>query len=125
MERAFSAGNMILGGAIAVAQGLLLAGMIWRVRVLLWLGLIGDSVWLLLHGTSLWRPYLLGASPEYAHMYQRVFGRGTKLLPNFGNHLAPDAMHVFIDVFLIAVIVTMVLYLRSARERKGTHDAAA
>jgi hypothetical protein len=46
-------------------------------------------------------------------MYARVFGRTTKLLPNFGNHLAPDAMHIFIDVFVIAVIVTLVLYLRS------------
>jgi hypothetical protein len=46
-------------------------------------------------------------------MYARVWGRTTELLPNFGNHLAPDAMHIFIDVFVIAVIVTLVSYLRS------------
>lgn len=113
--KAFTPGNMVLGGAIAVAQGLLLLGMIRQVRVLLWLGLLGDCIWLLLHGSSLWIPYIHGASPEYARMYQRVFGRTTKLLPNFGNHLAPDAMHIFIDVFLIAVVVTLVLYLKSAR----------
>jgi hypothetical protein len=43
-------------------------------------------------------PYILGASPQSATMYARVWGRTTKLLPNFGIHLAPDAMHIFIDV---------------------------
>jgi hypothetical protein len=42
-------------------------------------------------------------------------GRTAKLLPNFGIHLAPDAMHIFIDVFVIAVIATLVPYLRSLR----------
>jgi len=121
MEKAFSPSNLVLGGAIAAAQALLLVGMIWRVRALLWLGLVGDSVWLLLHGTSLWMPYILGASPQYAQMYARVFGRTTKLLPNFGNHLAPDAMHIFIDLFLITVIVTLVLFLKSLRrESRGS-----
>ncbi len=73
---------------------------------MLWFGLLGDTVWLLLHIYSLWMPYVLGASPQYAEMYARVFGRTTKLLPDFGNHHAPDAMHIFIDVFVIAVIVT-------------------
>lgn len=44
-------------------------------------------------------------------MYARIFGRTTKLLPNFGNHLAPDAMHIFIDVFLVALIATLVPYV--------------
>ena len=58
-----------------------------------------------------------GASPQYAGMYARVFGRTTKLLPNFGNHLAPDAMHILIDVFVIAVIGTVVPYLRSLQSQ--------
>ncbi|HYL77987.1 MAG TPA: hypothetical protein VEU96_27485 [Bryobacteraceae bacterium] len=115
MEQPFSSGNIILGGAIAAAQLLLLAGTLWRVKLLLWLGLIGDTIWLILHGTSLWIPYVAGASPSYAAMYERVWGRSTKLLPNFGNHLAPDGMHIFIDVFVIAVIVTLVRYMRSLR----------
>lgn len=110
---AFSSGNIIMGGAIAGAQLLLLIGTIWRLKPLLWLGLIGDTVWLLLHIYSLWLPYIFGASPQYANMYARVWGRTTKLLPNFGNHLAPDAMHTLIDVFVVAVIVTLVLYLRA------------
>ena len=110
----FSPGNMVLGGAIGAAQLLLLIGTVWRVKPLLWLGLVGDSVWLILHVQSLWMPYIVGASPQYAAMYARVFGRTTKLLPNFGSHLAPDAMHIFIDVFVVAVIVTLVNYMRSS-----------
>ena len=110
---AFSSGNIIQGAAIGGAQLLLLIGTVWRLKPLLWFGLLGDTVWLLLHVYSLWIPYVLGASPQYAKMYARAWGRTTKLLPNFGNHLAPDAMHIFIDVFVTAVIVTLVLYLRS------------
>ena len=95
----FTFGNLILGGAIAVPQLLLLIGTVRRIRLLLWLGLIGDSVWFVLHSSSLWWPYIAGASLQYAAIYPRVFGRTTKLLPNFGNQLAPDAMHIFIDVF--------------------------
>jgi len=110
---AFSSGNIILGAAIGGAQLLLLIGTVWRLKPLLWFGLLGDTVWLLLHVYSLWVPYILGASPQYAKMYARVWGHTTKLLPNFGNHLAPDAMHILIDVFVIAVIVTLAPYLRS------------
>jgi hypothetical protein len=110
-----SSGNIILGAAIGSAQLLLLIGTAWRLKPLLWFGLLGDTIWLLLHIYSLWVPYVLGASPQYAKMYARVFGRTTKLLPNFGNHLAPDAMHIFIDVFVVAVIATLVPYLRSLR----------
>ena len=110
---AFSSGNIIMGAAIASAQLLLLAGTVRRLKPLLWLGLIGDTVWVVLHIYSLWLPYALGASPQYANMYARVWGRTTKLLPNFGNHLGPDGMHTLTDVFLVAVIMTLVPYLRS------------
>ena len=68
-------------------------------------------LWPLLHIYSLWVPYVFGASPQYAKMYERVWGRTTKLLPNFGNHLAPDAMHVFIDPACAVV-------LRKAHQRQ-------
>ncbi len=120
----FSSGNIILGAAVGGAQLLLLIGTVWRLKPLLWFGLLGDTVWLLLHFKSLWIPYIRGASPEYATMYARVFGRTTKLLPSFGNHLAPDAMHIFIDGLLIAVIVTLVSYLRSCYPSVGGRDGS-
>ncbi len=115
----------MLGIIIALAQGLLLIGTLWRIRALLWLGLIGDTVWLFLHVNSLWKPYIFGASPSYARMYARVFSRTTKLLPNFGVHLAPDAMHIFIDVFLIAVIVTLLPCIVSSRVGANTRVRGA
>ena len=92
MDHAFSTGNVILGAMIGGGQLLLLVGTIRHGRLLLWLGLVGDTAWLLMHIQSLWVPYIRGASPEYAEMYARVFGSTTKLLPNFADHLAPDAM---------------------------------
>src|ERR1035437_11110442 len=55
---AFSSGNIILGAAIGGAQLLLLIGTIWRLKPLLWFGLLGDTVWLLLSIYSLWIPYI-------------------------------------------------------------------
>jgi hypothetical protein len=60
----FSSGNMILGGAIGGAQLLLLIGTVRRLKPLLWFGLLGDTVWLLLHIYSLWIPYVVGASTQ-------------------------------------------------------------
>jgi len=119
-----SLGSIVLGAAIGAAQLLLLIGTVWKIRPLLWLGLIGDGCWLLLHIKGLWMPYLLGASPQYAAMYERVFGRTTKLLPNFGSHLAPDAMHIVLDLLIIAVCVTVIRYIRSLR-REAKVDGAA
>ncbi len=68
MEKGIQSGQHMFGGMIAAAQILLLAGTIWRVRALLWLVLVGDRIWLFLHGSSLWTPYIRGASPEYAQM---------------------------------------------------------
>lgn len=124
MNVAFSSGNMILGAAVGAPQLLVLIGTVRRFKPLLWFGLVGYTVWLLLHVNSLWIPYIFGASPQYAKMYVRVFGRTTKLLPNLGNHLAPDAMHIFIDVFVIAALVTLSQYLRSLRASGNPSRAA-
>ncbi|MGE5324634.1 MAG: hypothetical protein ACM3SW_17340 [Actinomycetota bacterium] len=124
---AFSRANITLGSLVGAAQLLLLIGTIWRFRPLLWFGLVGDSIWLTLHIYSLWLPYMFGASPQYARMYARVFGRTTRWLPNFGNHLAPDAMHIMIDVFVVLVILTLVPYLisLSRASRSDAVDASA
>ena len=41
----------------------------------------------------------------------RVFGRTLKILPSWGNHLAPDAMHLMMQLLLVAVIVCGVVGL--------------
>jgi len=122
---AFSSGNIILGAAIGGAQLLLLIGTVWRLKPLLWFGLLGDTVWLLLHIYSLWVPYVLGATPQYARMYARVWSRTTKLLPDLGNHLAPVAMHILIDVSVVAVIVTLVSYPRSLQAAGTSSERSA
>ncbi|HTS10817.1 MAG TPA: hypothetical protein VMH00_01745 [Candidatus Limnocylindrales bacterium] len=121
----FSKDNIVLGAIVGGVQLLILAGTYWRFKPLLWFGLAAYSLWLILHFQGLWVPYIFGASPGYATMYARVFGRTTKLLPNFGNHLAPDAMHIFIDVFAAAVLVTMVNYMRSQRRSQASAPAAS
>lgn len=117
---ALSSGNIVMGTAIGAAQLLLLIGTVRRIKLLLWIGLLGDTLWLLLHIKSLWVPYVFGASPQYAHMYGRVWGNTTKLLPNFGGHLAPDAMHILIDVLVAAVIATLVPHLHSLYTEQPT-----
>lgn len=115
------AGAEVLAAAMGGAQLLLLVGTIRRLKALLWFGLVGDTVWLLLHIQNLWIPYIYGASPNYAYMYYQIYGSSTtNLLPNFRNHLAPDGMHTLFDVFMIAVIVTLVLYLRSLRRQRSS-----
>jgi hypothetical protein len=57
----FSSGNIILGVAIGGAQLLLLIGTVRRLKPLVWFGLLGDTIWLLLHVYSLWMPWCFAA----------------------------------------------------------------
>ena len=43
-------------------------------------------------------------------MQRRVFGRSIPWLPACGNHPAPDAMHIVIQVLLVAMLMTTVAY---------------
>jgi hypothetical protein len=49
---------------------------------------------------------------------QYAKGPTTKVLPSFGNHVAPDGMHFLIHVFLVAAFVTGVFALRELRKTK-------
>ena len=68
------------------------------------LTIILDLAWLAMQIQSWWIPYIFGArlrwQIEYAH------GPTTKVLPSFGNHVAPDGMHFVITVLLVAGITT-------------------
>ena len=63
-----------------------------------------DVVWLVLQVQSWWIPYIFGTSRQWQLDYAK--GPTTKLLPSFGNHVAPDGMHLMISIFLIAALIT-------------------
>lgn len=103
---------------IAVGLGtiLLIVATLLRVRWLMWVGVVGHLAWFSAQALTLWPPYIFGASPQYAAMYSRAWGTTTRLLPNWGNHLAPDAMHLLIQMALIAVLIATVVTLLSSRK---------
>jgi len=84
--------------------------------VLFWLGykkrnvwfciaaLLVDAIWLLMQILSWWVPYFAGTNKTWQLQYAK--GPTTKILPSFGNHVAPDAMHFVIHVLLVSAIVT-------------------
>jgi hypothetical protein len=97
--------------AIGFGTGLLIAATIWRIHWLMWIGVLGHFLWFITQAASLWPPYIVGASEAYASMYHRVWGQTTKLLPSWGNHLAPDGMHILIQGLLLAVLSSTVVVL--------------
>ncbi|MGE5113964.1 MAG: hypothetical protein ACM3JB_24140 [Acidobacteriaceae bacterium] len=105
--------------AIGLGTAVLIVATALRIRWLMWIGIIGHSTWFIAQATSIWPPYFVGASPQYAAMYSRVWGRTTKILPSWGDHLAPDAMHVFIQVLLLALLVATIAVLRTDKGTKS------
>ena len=91
-------------------------------RVLMWAGLVFYGVWLALQFLGWWVPYLFGASPQHAEMYERVFSRTYKFLPTIGGHLPPDAMHTVLQILLVIVLVscTRVLLPGGQHEQSST-----
>jgi hypothetical protein len=91
----------------------------WRQwKWLMWAGTIGYGVWLYLQFQTWWIPYLFGASPHWQEIYNRVFAHSTKILPSFGNHLAPDAMHLTIQLLLIIIVISSTVGLVKLQRRK-------
>jgi hypothetical protein len=85
---------------------------------LMWIGTIGYCVWFFLQIKTWWVPYLFGASSHWQEVYNRVFAQSTKILPSFGNHLAPDAMHLTIQLLLLVIIVSSILGLLQDRRKR-------
>lgn len=112
----------LLPVAIGLGTALLLFATLLQVRWLMWVGVIGHFAWFTAQAATLWPPYVFGASPDYAAMYGRVWGRNTKLLPSWGNHLAPDAMHFFIQLLLGVTLATAFFAL--LKTSANTSDAA-
>ncbi len=81
-------------------------------RWALWLSLSGIAAWLALQLWSWWPPYIFGASDRWAAVYARAFAQSTRILPRWGNHLPPDALHLVLQVLLAGTLTTGV---RAAR----------
>ena len=72
-----------------------------------------DVVWLGMQIQSWWLPYLTGTDTKWQLEYAQ--GPTTKVLPSFGNHVAPDGMHFVIHALLVAALMTGVAGLRQIR----------
>lgn len=85
---------------------------------LMWVGALGYTIWLYLQVQTWWVPYLFGASKNWQEIYHRVFARSTKILPSFGNHLAPDAMHLTIQLLLFVIVISTIVGLVQIQQSK-------
>ena len=104
-------GTLTLGdaagaGAFLLPLALFWLGARWEWRWAMWLAVVATTVWLALQLWTWWPPYLLGASDRWAQVYARAFAESTPILPGWGNHLPPDAMHFFLQLLLAAAVVT-------------------
>ncbi len=89
---------------------------------LMWIGAVGYGIWLYLQIQTWWVPYLFGASEHWQEIYSRVFAHSTQILPSFGNHLAPDAMHLTIQLLLIVIVISSTVGLMQLqRYNKSAH----
>ena len=75
-------------------------------RWLMWICAAGYTVWWALQVKTWWIAYAFGASDSWVRVYQRVFSHSIQLLPSFGRHLAPDGMHLVLQILLTAVVVS-------------------
>jgi hypothetical protein len=89
---------------------------------LMWVGTVCYTIWLCVQIYSWWVPYIFGASPQWQEVYDRVFAHSTKILPSFGNHLAPDAMHLTIQLLLIVMVVSSIMGLLQFHRCKKSLD---
>lgn len=109
-------GTLSLGDAAGTAAFMLPAALFWfgarsGRRWAMWVSLLAISIWLGLQLASWWPPYLFGASDRWARVYARAFAQSTPILPRWGNHLPPDAMHFVLQVLLSGSVVTGTLAL--------------
>ena len=119
-----TSGDVLFALAFNVPVLLFLVGYFKRIRVLLWFCLVAYTVWMALQIQTWWLAYIFGASAGWQEVYRRVFSRALKILPSFGNHLAPDAMHFVMQLLLVAVIVCGGIGLRK-RDRVKIMEAGA
>lgn len=89
---------------------------------LMWVGVFGYTSWFYLQVQTWWVPYIFGASDRWQETYHRVFANSTKILPSIGRHLAPDGMHLMIQLLLLVIIATLIVGLvQIQRSKKVAH----
>ncbi len=69
------------------------------------------AVWLGLQLWTWWPPYLFGASERWSRVYERAFSKSTPILPRWGSHLPPDAMHFVLQGLLVGVAASALIAL--------------
>jgi hypothetical protein len=75
------------------------------IRLIGLISAIGYGAYLALQLWTWWPPYLFGADEAWQARYAESFARTLKVLPSPGNHLAPDAQHLVLQLLTLAVLV--------------------
>jgi hypothetical protein len=113
-------GTLTLADALEVLAFVLPLVIFWYAQRRHWrwaigIALSGYAVWLTLQVASWWVPYVFGASANWAAVYDRAFAQSMQILPRWGPHLPPDAMHLVLQILLVAVLWTGIPTLRRSR----------
>jgi hypothetical protein len=109
-------GTLTLSDVVGTGAFLLPLALFWlgvrrEWRWAMWLALLATAIWLGLQLATWWPPYLFGASEQWSRNYARAFAQSTPILPRWGNHLPPDAMHFMLQVLLAGSVATAAMAL--------------
>ena len=113
-------GTLTAGDAAGVAAFLIPAALFaigarrhWRWAM--GLAVAAVTVWLVLQLATWWPPYLFGATERWAQVYERAFAHSTSILPRWGAHLPPDAMHLVLQLLLAGTVISGTISLTRPR----------
>lgn len=113
------AGTLTPGDALTVIAFILPLLLFWigltrGWPVLMWIAFAAYAIWLGLQLFTWWPPYLFGASAHWAAVYARAFAQATQVLPRWGTHLPPDAMHLVLQILLVGSVISSWRAIRHA-----------
>ena len=97
--------DFIVGGIML----LLILVTVLRARWAMAVGAALYGWWFWLQIQSWWLPYIQGASPGWKRVYGRYFAETVNFLPTAGDHLAPDACHIVLQLLIVSALVTTAL----------------
>lgn len=94
-----------------IVIGLLLLWMIWsfwnRWVAAMCVGTFLLALWIGVHLSDWWIPYVRGTGAEREGFY-RFYASRTQILPVVGNHHPPDGGHTILDFFVLLAFITSV-----------------